>query len=97
MEHKTAVIGMSFKYPDISSKKEFTDYLQIGKFVPTDGWVERGALMNIQEYNKVMEGDFPLIDGIEYFDNKFFGIRKKEAVELTPEMKMTLSFSVQAI
>lgn len=97
MEYKTAVIGMSFKYPDISSKKEFTDYLRNGKFVPTDGWVERGALMNIPEYNKVMEGDFPLIDGIEYFDNKFFGIIKKEAVELTPEMKMTLSFSVQAI
>lgn len=90
MNQKIAVIGISFKYPDINSKKDFKEYLQSGKFVPTDGWIERGALMNIPDYNKVLNGNFPLINDIEYFDNKFFGIIKKEAVELTPEMKMSL-------
>lgn len=84
--NKTAIVGMSFKYPHINSADDFVKYLSEGSFVPNDGWKDRGALLHVAEYNKLI-GQTPLMKDIEYFDSKFFNVVQKEALEMAPEMK----------
>ena len=94
--NKIAIVGMSFKYPHINSADDFVKYLSEGSFVPNDGWKDRGALLHVAEYNKLV-GQTPLMKDIEYFDSKFFNVVQKEALEMAPEMKLTLTHSILSV
>ena len=96
MQNKIAVIGMSFQYPYLHTPEEFAAHLSKGTFLSNDGWKERGALLHLPDYQKII-GKVPLITGIEYFDHKFFGITQKEAMEMTPEMKLALTHAALAV
>lgn len=96
MSEKIAVIGLSFQYPGIDSVDEFDELLRNGKNITSDNANERGNLLGIADYKKLL-GNIKCLSEIEYFDNNFFGIVKKEANEMSPEMKLSLMHSVQAI
>ena len=95
-DNSIAVIGMSFRYPDINSIDELSKVMENGIFVSNDNWKDRGALLNVPEYNKI-SGNAPLMKDIEYFDSKFFNAVEKEALEMTPEMKLALTHSALAV
>lgn len=95
-DNSAAVIGMSFRYPHINSVSDLSKVMEEGIFLSNDNWRDRGALLNIPEYNKI-SGNAPLMDGIEFFDSKFFNVVEKEALEMTPEMKLALTHSALAV
>lgn len=94
--NKTAIIGMSFRFPEISSVKEMEKLLMEGKHVGLSGIKQRGELIGISDYGNVI-GDIPVLEDIQYFDSSFFGVMKKEAEEMIPETKLALMHSVLAI
>lgn len=96
MNDPIAVIGISLKYPQADTAAEFEHFLETGAALPAGTWRKRGALLNIENYNSLV-GNVPLLSGVEYFDHHFFGIVKKEAVEMLPEMRLSLMLSVQAV
>ena len=96
MSHKIAVIGMSMKYPNIENADGFARFLERGDSLPQGNSDDRGALLNIPDYSR-LTGNVPFITGLEYFDNRFFGIVSKEAVEMQPEMKLSLMLAVSAV
>ncbi|MDO5558077.1 MAG: beta-ketoacyl synthase N-terminal-like domain-containing protein [Oscillospiraceae bacterium] len=93
---KTAVIGMSFQFPEISCTADMEKLLYNGNYVGTSSQEERGRLLGIDNYKNII-GNVPLLSDIQYFDNDFFGVMKKEAEEMIPETKLSLTHSIRAI
>lgn len=94
--HKTAVIGMSFRFPEVSSVNDMEKLLTEGKHIGLSGIAQRGELLGIKDYGSVI-GDIPVLEDIQYFDSEFFGVMKKESEEMIPETRLTLMHSVLAL
>ena len=95
-KQKTAVIGMSFRFPEVSSVKDMEKLLSEGKHIGLSGISQRGELLGISDYGKVI-GDIPVLEDIQYFDSDFFGVMKKEAEEMIPETRLALTHAVLAL
>lgn len=96
MQNKTAIIGMSFRFPEISSVKDMEKLLSEGKHVGLSGIKQRGDILGISDYDKLI-GEIPVLENIQFFDNEFFGVMKKEAEEMIPETKLSLTHAILAI
>ena len=96
MNEKIAVIGISFRYPGVESREDFEKLLEEGRYISSDNAGSRGNLLGIADYKKLV-GNVQMLSGIEYFDNKFFGISKKQAKEMPPEMKISMMQAVNAL
>ena len=96
MNSKIAIIGMSFRYPGIDTPEEFDKILREGKRTVSDNAADRGNLLGIADYRNLL-GNIQCLSGIEYFDNKFFNISLKQATEMPPEMKLSLTHAALAL
>ena len=97
MDKNIAIIGLSCKFHGINSINEFNSCLMNGM----DGNIEkfakeRGRLLGIDNYAG-FASNVLYINGIENFDYKFFGISKKEASCMSPEMKLTFQGVTEAL
>lgn len=93
---RIAVVGMSLRYPSARNKKEFHRMLAEGIAAPADNHQVRGDLLGIPDYKSLIH-NIRLIDGIDEFDNTFFGIVTPEAKEMPPEMRLSLQCSAEAL
>lgn len=91
-----AVIGIGFRYPAANNKEQLHRMLFNGENAPVDKQNERGQLLGIEEYAKLIN-NIRCIDDVEMFDNSFFGIVKPEAMEMPPEMRFSLMCAAEAI
>lgn len=92
MDRKIAVIGISLCFPSAENKEDFHTLLAEGREAqPCDEIIaRRGDLVGIDDYKSYLKNT-RLIHGIEFFDHKFYGIFKREALEIPPEMRMTIN------
>lgn len=91
-----AVIGMGFRYPSAYNKAQFHEMLLKGLNAPADKQEERGQLLQIDDYARLIK-NIRCIDDVEMFDNSFFGIVKPEAMEMPPEIRFSLMYAAEAI
>ncbi|SDA26092.1 Beta-ketoacyl synthase, C-terminal domain [Ruminococcus sp. YE71] len=95
-DNRIAVIGMSFRFPSAENKAAFTAMLRNGEYAKAGTHEARGELVGIADYHELLK-NIRTIDGIEYFDNSFFGIVKPEVMEMPPELRLTMQGAAEAI
>ncbi len=83
-----AVIGMSCRFPQANSLAEYWRLLESGVDAVTDGRRDVEDLPNIR-------GAF--VDGIQWFDSRFFRIAPIEARMMDPRQRMMLETSWEAL
>ena len=93
MDKRIAVIGISLCFPSAENKEDFHNFLAEGREAqPCDEIISRrGELVGINDYKSYLKNTRS-IHGIEFFDHKFYGIFKREALEIPPEMRMTMNY-----
>ncbi|HVH46989.1 MAG TPA: polyketide synthase, partial [Labilithrix sp.] len=101
VEEPIAIVGLACRFPGASGPAAYWALLQSGRTgvreVPADRW-------NIDElYSADPAADGKMIsrwggflDGLDLFDNAFFGISAKEAVRLDPQQRLMLEIAWEA-
>lgn len=91
MDKRIAVIGMSLCFPSAENKESFHICLSEGREAqPSEDMIKRrGELTGISDYKSYLKNT-RTIHGIELFDHKLYGIFKREALEMPPEMRITM-------
>jgi acyl transferase domain-containing protein len=97
-----AIVGMSCRFPNVSSLDEFWELLKNGKDtiaeIPKERW-------NLQKYydsdpsvmGKTNQRHASLLSGVHDFDPLFFNISPAEAIEMSPSQKLMLELAWEAI
>jgi len=97
-----AIVGMSCRFPNVSSLDEFWELLKQGKDtiaeIPAERW-------NFQKYydsdpsvmGKTNQRHASLLSGVHDFDPLFFNISPAEAIEMSPSQKLMLELAWEAI
>lgn len=88
-----AIIGMAGRFPGAESVSEFWNNLLEGRDCITHG--TNAETKSSTGYEIV--NSYGKIEGMYEFDNEFFGINKKEAIELDPQERKVLEVSYEAI
>lgn len=90
-----AIVGISMKLPGADNIEEFHDNLKNKKDCIRKVSNERRKLLKLNDNKDYLEVGY--IEGIQYFDNKFFNISSKEAEYMSPEQRLSLQMAVDAI
>jgi len=96
MENKSiAIVGMAYKLPRMESWEEAISQLRAAESCIND--------LSEQRRKDVFGrfGKFPIkasgyLDQVDLFDNKFFGLTEKEAINMSPEERMMLIYSLKS-
>lgn len=91
-----AVIGTSIKNSVAEDMKEFHNSLFYGLSGSRCSAERRGLMTGIENHKKNM-GNLRCMSDIEMFDYKFFGLSKREARRMSPEMRIGMEFFVKAV
>lgn len=91
IQEDIAVIGISCRFPGSPTKKDYWDLLTKGRVaikpVPEKRW--------ISENHHLYYGGW--VEGIDYFDSKFFRINEKDATIMDPQARVILEESLKVI
>lgn len=97
MKNNVAIIGASCKFFGIDSIEHLHEALDKGINSDIESSAkERGRILGIGGYEKFASNAL-YINDIDKFDYKFFGISKKEASSMSPEMKLAFQGVVSAL
>jgi len=99
-EDGIAVIGMACRFPGASDLEAFWDLLEGGVDAVTDGRQDAGSWSDAvgdpgAEEVAYRRGAF--VDGIDWFDSRFFRISPLEAQLMDPQQRMLLETTWQAL
>lgn len=97
-----AVVGVSCRFPKAKDKNEYWDNLMAGRDcvdqVPASRWdAEFYYSKNISDPEKTYCKWLGSIEDIDKFDNSFFGISPKEALNMDPHQRLLLEESWKCI
>ncbi|MEM9547323.1 MAG: polyketide synthase, partial [Bacteroidota bacterium] len=99
-EHDIAVIGMSGRFPDAPDLKKYWENLISGYNSIRQSSKEEleasGIGVEIIQHPKFVNASSKLKDG-SYFDAEFFGISKREATIMDPQIRLLLETSWHAL
>ena len=95
-----AVVGMACRFPGASDLAEFWELLETGADAITDGRGDAGSWSGAvgdpdAEDVAIRRGAF--VDGIDWFDSRFFRISPIEARTMDPQQRMLLETSWEAL
>ena len=98
-----AIVGASCRLPGASSLEELWDLLSTGTSrhveVPNDRFNIHSSFRASQDWKfagkRKFYGNF--IDGVENFDNAFFGTNPKEAINMDPQQRILLELAYEAM
>ncbi len=95
-----AVVGMACRFPGANDLAEFWELLETGTDAITDGRRDAGSWSGAvgdpdAEDVGVRRGGF--VDGIDWFDSRFFRISPIEARTMDPQQRMLLETSWEAL
>jgi len=96
MENKSiAIVGMAYKLPGMESWEEASAKLRAAE----------SCINELSEHRRKdvfgRFGAFPIkasgyLDQVDLFDNKYFGLTEKEAINMSPEERMMMMYSLKA-
>lgn len=95
MHKDIAIIGISGKFPLANDLETYHKNLADGRDCIQKLPDERRTLLKLDESKEYWQVGY--IDNIDAFDNKFFGISNREAVQMSPEQRLSLELAAQAI
>ena len=95
-----AVVGMACRFPGAGNLSEFWELLEAGADAITDGRRDAGSWSGAvgdpdAEDVAIRRGAF--VDGIDWFDSRFFRISPIEARTMDPQQRMLLETSWEAL
>ena len=90
-----AIIGISCAFPEASNLEMFHRNLSEGKDSVREVPESRRKLHQADPNTNFIEAGY--LEGIDMFDNKFFGISDYEADAMCPEQRMSLELAAKAI
>lgn len=95
MFQEIAIVGISGKFPLADDLEAFHQNLLAKRDCIIEVPDRRRELLRLDRDKQYIQVGY--LEGIEYFDNLFFGIYKKEAELMSPEQKLGLELAAQAI
>ncbi|MEU3573852.1 SDR family NAD(P)-dependent oxidoreductase, partial [Kitasatospora sp. NPDC036755] len=100
--HDIAIIGISGRYPGADTLDELWELLADGRHsfteVPAERWDHRAVLdgdRSVPGKTVIRTGTF--LRDIDAFDPRYFRISKREAEQMSPEVRLFLQAGVQAL
>ncbi|KAK3902479.1 BcPKS16, polyketide synthase [Staphylotrichum tortipilum] len=102
-DNALVVVGASCRLPGASNLEELWAMLAEGadrhQELPTDRFDMHGSFRATQSGNFVKGRTFygNLIDDVQRFDNAFFGVSAREAVNMDPQQRILLELSYEAL
>jgi acyl transferase domain-containing protein/SAM-dependent methyltransferase len=102
-DNALAVVGASCRLPGASNLEELWAMLASGadrhQELPTDRFDIHGSFRATQSGNFAKGRTFygNLIDDVQRFDNAFFGVSAREAVNMDPQQRILLELSYEAL
>lgn len=99
--NKVAVIGMACNFPRASDKDKYWENLRNGKNciteIPKTRWDIDEYYTTLYQKGKSISKWGGFIEGIEYFDPKYFNLNEEDAPNIDPLMRQLMEVSVQAV
>ena len=99
-EDGIAVVGMASRFPGASDLAAFWELLESGVDAVTDGRQDAGSWSGVvgdPDAEDVAHRRGAFVDGIDWFDSRFFRISPIEAQLMDPQQRMLLETSWQAL
>ncbi len=99
-EDGIAVVGMAGRFPNADDLGEFWEMLEAGADTITDGRRDNGSwsgAVGDPDAEDVVNRRGAFIDGIDWFDSRFFRISPIEARTMDPQQRMLLETTWQAL
>ncbi|MBU8854956.1 SDR family NAD(P)-dependent oxidoreductase [Bacillus sp. FJAT-26377] len=102
MEDDIAVVGMACRFPDANNYNEYWNNLCKGlnsiREIPLSRWdISKYYSKEINEPHKSISKWCGLIEDIDYFDNEFFNISPREALNMDPQQRLLLEETLHCI
>lgn len=90
-----AIVGIACRLPNANNSEEFWNNLADGissiREIPSNRWdINKYYSTDINEPNKSVSKWVGLLDGVDFFDNRFFSISPREAMNMDPQQRLLL-------